>query len=376
MNKHLVLKINEYCKKYNVKPPNMSSNGVIDPGAKTPSSITDKVIRKVEIEEDKNFKLYNISDFVRGTIIVSDFASVPNLILNLKKNIPNLYGYISSWTNGYRGIHLNFSINGINAEIQIHTPETFAVTKATAEVYAKWRNYNPQKEIKTLLKLKEENSPLFETSKAKFWQVRSKYGKENKDTQSLYAELWNNVNFNKFEPLISTILYKINKIDVKNKNIDQKLQNSLHEELINPETGLVDRYKTLKNATFINSNSTEKQKGFVEKLKNIYYNSYAETNQEYCLSDFDKKLILLLHKWDKSFEDSLKLHNLDKQLKEDFCSIINYKKFQYISDSITINKNKESIIIDDDSLQENTNDCVKNIKTKQKSLLEDLEKLT
>lgn len=93
------------------------------------------------------------------------------------------------------------------------------------------------------------------------------------------------------------------------------MQNSLHEELINPETGLVDRYKTLKNATFINSNSTEKQKGFVEKLKNIYYNSYAETNQEYCLSYFDKKLILLLHKWDKSFEDSLKLHNLYKQLK-------------------------------------------------------------
>lgn len=375
MNDEILIAIFNYCKKYNVQTPSIYSDGVIDPGVKSPKSITDKVVRKVEIEDDKNFKLYNISDYVRGTIIVPNYSVVANLILSLKKEINNLYGYISSWTNGYRGIHLNFSIDGINAEIQIHTPESFAVTKATSEVYACWRNYNPQKEIETLLDLKAVESPLYEIKKAEFWHKQSEYAQANKDTRALYEVLWNNVDYIKFEQLISAIMHKIDKNSSQDERVDRRLQESLYADLIDSKTGLVNRTQTFENAKFISLNSVGRQVEFVSKLKNIY--NQAITNDQVLLlpDEIEKSIIRVMVDWDNALKDHIKQFDMDLSCIDDYCSFVNLKKFNFISNVLEYKLGEYSIVCNTDDIRNNARECAVSLKEKKEYQMLNLSKI-
>ena len=44
-------------------------------------------------------------------------------------------GYISRFNNGYRGVHLNFKIDGVNVEVQLSSRDAWAVNKATEPIY-------------------------------------------------------------------------------------------------------------------------------------------------------------------------------------------------------------------------------------------------
>ncbi len=375
MNNTLDENINQYCIKYKIVPPQKFVKGIINPGVKTPQSITDKVVRKIEIEEAKDFKLHNISDIVRGTIIIEDYSIVPSLIWKLKENIPNLYGYISSWTNGYKGIHLNFSIDETNAEIQIHTPESFAVNKATSEVYAKWRNYNPRREIENLLELKAVDSPMFKEKRNQFFELRSEYNKENQDARFLYDKLWRTVNLNKHENLINAVLFKINKIKSPDTDINKKLHESLYANLIDINTGLVDKNETYKNAINISLNNKDNQNVFVKKLTNIYENTLSNLNTQYIQNETDENIIKTINQWETFLNEELNKLKMNLNCQQDYCSFIYLKKFNFISNALNLQNGQYILTIDQKSLKNNVMECAKEIQKRQNILTNSIEKV-
>jgi hypothetical protein len=81
----------------------------------------------------------SIKDAVRGSVIVKDYASAPDVIRALKnKGLKNVEVTIDEPLNkfGYRGIHLSGDLgDGINGEVQIHSKKSWDL-----KIYHKWRN--------------------------------------------------------------------------------------------------------------------------------------------------------------------------------------------------------------------------------------------
>ena len=114
--------VSKFCKELKVELPPYRE-GIINPGAKSVKSLKDKAYRNVVKIENDDYTLKDVNDMARCTITVDNYGQIPQLLRDLKEQIPTLTGYISECENGYRGVHLNFTIDGFNAEIQIHTPE-------------------------------------------------------------------------------------------------------------------------------------------------------------------------------------------------------------------------------------------------------------
>ena len=120
---------------------------VVDPGAKSVESLMNKVSRKAGTQADYN--VFSAKDHARAALLVNDFNSVPQTIEALKKHFPNLSGEVFIDTplnnSGYRGIHLSVAMDGgVNAEIQLSTPEAWAIKKQTDAIYDKWRNVDAE----------------------------------------------------------------------------------------------------------------------------------------------------------------------------------------------------------------------------------------
>ena len=120
---------------------------VVDPGAKSVESLINKVSRKTVSEAD--YTVFSAKDHARAALLVSDFNDISQTVEALKKRFPNITGeaFIDRPLNksGYRGIHLTVAMEGgVNAEIQLSTPEAWAIKKQTDEIYDKWRNIDAE----------------------------------------------------------------------------------------------------------------------------------------------------------------------------------------------------------------------------------------
>lgn len=142
------------------KPHSISH--IANPGEKTKQSTFDKIKRNVEIFGKKDYTLQDVSDMSRCAVLLDSYEEVPIFLRSLKEQIPSLEGFISRFDSGYRGIHLNFEIDGINTEIQISTKEAWNVKEATELSYAKWRNFDQREEFANLFNLSKEIQTLLE----------------------------------------------------------------------------------------------------------------------------------------------------------------------------------------------------------------------
>ena len=115
-----------------------------DPGAKSIESMVNKVQRKRESGQS-DYGVLSMKDHARAALLLQDLSQVPETIQKLKEHFPNLTGEVFLETplnrSGYRGIHLTIDLgDGIRGEIQLSTPQAWAIKKETDAIYEKWRN--------------------------------------------------------------------------------------------------------------------------------------------------------------------------------------------------------------------------------------------
>ncbi len=113
---------------------------VIDPGAKSAASSAGKLFRK-NIFDGRSYALDNFKDNARATVLMNSLDDIPAVMNALKAAYPDLQVEFKHNTgNGYIGFHVTMKQDGVNAEIQLSTPEMFEIKKASDAVYEKWRN--------------------------------------------------------------------------------------------------------------------------------------------------------------------------------------------------------------------------------------------
>ncbi len=114
---------------------------------KSVTSIVEKTLRRRE--EKPDYATDDIKDHVRGALIVKDYGQVQAVVNELARRggwRPEVH-IDDAWNVfGYRGIHFARSMgNGINAEVQIHTPESWKLKEWSDPIYRKWRQFTPVK---------------------------------------------------------------------------------------------------------------------------------------------------------------------------------------------------------------------------------------
>ena len=176
--------VSKFCKELKVKLPPYRV-GIIDPKAKSIKSLQDKAYRNVVKIGNDEYTLKDVNDMARCTITVDNYGQIPQLLRDLREQIPTLTGYISECENGYRGIHLNFTIDGFNAEIQIHTPEVAFTNQATEAIYSRWRSFDEKAELEKL-EAKGLSGRRYERKAAKIAATAKKAASEYDACQTLY----------------------------------------------------------------------------------------------------------------------------------------------------------------------------------------------
>lgn len=254
-------RIAQYYSKLGVEPVKIPDDEIINPGAKTVGSIVSKIKRNVEMFGNPDFTVDKISDMARCSIMFDSYGQMPGFLLQMKKLIPETTGYISRFDNGYRGIHLNFSIEGINVEIQLSTKEAWKVNQATEVGYTKWRDFNQKLELDEILKLQQEikemevagmdeiddnfvatlkqKKELLLTKKIGYLDKVERFKQYNKESQNLYEFLHNGPeksDFYEYEDDIEAILQSFT---IKGKDRVVKLPPSLTRKF-DTKDGLVD----------------------------------------------------------------------------------------------------------------------------------------
>ena len=178
-------------------------DGVANPGTKSAKSLVSKLNRKVEKEDDFSFTLVDVKDIVRCSIIVDDYAQVVALIKEMQKSIPGLKGDVSENDTGYRGIHLEFEIDGYKTEMQIATREAWFVKQAGEEVYAKWRDFSLSAELK---KLETLSGPEYDKAVEELRQKIEEKNRDVEDCKIMFSELFKNTDFDKYRDQINAVL--------------------------------------------------------------------------------------------------------------------------------------------------------------------------
>lgn len=110
---------------------------------KSVRSVAAKVLRRRPVKPD-----YNVAtpqDHVRGAIYLNTWGDVARVVPALQKLVGQLGGESSVEEPmnkfGYRGLMLSFRWpDGVGAEIQLHTADSWALKKRTDDLYVRWRN--------------------------------------------------------------------------------------------------------------------------------------------------------------------------------------------------------------------------------------------
>lgn len=115
-------------------------------GPKSVESLADKVLRKIAAGKTDT-SIDSLTDHLRGTIVIKDWADAPKLLEELARRGYAVENLIDQPVNhfGYRGVHgTNKVVGNLVGEIQIQTPESLKVKKASDYLYAKWRTFTDQ----------------------------------------------------------------------------------------------------------------------------------------------------------------------------------------------------------------------------------------
>ena len=240
----------------------------------------------MEIQGRKDYSLSDISDMARCSILFDSYKDIPNFLQRLKQNVPNVTGYIARFSSGYRGIHLNFEIDGITVEIQLSTKKAWEVKQLTEHCYTKCRSFNQrerfgeimeQHKIVEALSQQVKDDPNNENLKEQFEQENSKlktlkeaFSKdielqkaENQMTSDLYKELHSDGEFNSIESEVESMLlsYEANKMSSK----------ALHPEFKKPfkvdNQGKLDLQEVKERTTKANEIATKTQENLINNVK-------------------------------------------------------------------------------------------------------------
>ncbi len=233
--------------------------------AKSKTSIISKLKRKIEMSRKTKFTVADIKDLSRCAVLLDSFSDAPQFIKELKNIFPDLKGDISRNINGYKGVHLNISVNGVTAEIQISTKEAWPYKVASEEYYAKWRDFDADAEESELQQkqfrlesLKEEyqsnpnaelKTEITNLSKEIFSLHNEFNGKislknnELQDTQEMFDELFTSSDFNIAEREIETLLLSYDLQEANEAEITEQAKsnkNVLSTPIALSEDGKVD----------------------------------------------------------------------------------------------------------------------------------------
>lgn len=109
-------------------------------GIKTMKSMLGKVIDKNAVEGSE-YTLNDVQDGLRATLAVPDEASVGKVAQRVLSDFPDakVEDYFKDPQAGYRGYHINAKLpNGLDFELQVHTPQSLDYKFATMDQYAKY----------------------------------------------------------------------------------------------------------------------------------------------------------------------------------------------------------------------------------------------
>ena len=160
INKHMVNIVDNFSNRNQLSKSNYVE-GVVDPGLKTIDSLMSKIYRKTQIELNRDISISDIKDIIRCSIIVDNYSQVIPLIRELRNTIPSLKGDVCENQTGYIGIHLSLVIDGVNAEMQISTRESWYAKQAGEEIYERWRLFSLPNEIDKINKMSDSERKVY-----------------------------------------------------------------------------------------------------------------------------------------------------------------------------------------------------------------------
>lgn len=135
--------------KYNLKLElaDLNGNRMDDPGIKSVSSFADRLYRNYK--EKGNLNPNAVKDMIRGVYVFDENSKLPENIASLLNDMQSQGYEIKKLDakNGslYKGIHLNLSKDGVNVEIQLHTPDSWKLKLQGDVFYDKYRSVDTSK---------------------------------------------------------------------------------------------------------------------------------------------------------------------------------------------------------------------------------------
>ncbi|MBR3891827.1 MAG: hypothetical protein IKJ30_07170 [Bacilli bacterium] len=311
----------QFCRELDVEVPKYR-DGVIDPDAKSVHSLQDKVYRNVVKLENPDYTLKNINDMIRCTITVDNYAQIPQLLRNLKEQIPSLTGYISECENGYRGIHLNFTIDGFNAEIQIHTPEVAFTNQATEAIYTRWRSFDEQAKLEELAG-KRMSARRYAKKAEEIRQDGLRAAREYEACQTLYGKQNSQTDFDAHSAEIRGVLDSFS-YEMRGTP-KEKLPDEVDAVLsVKPHNGkTLDKRLLKKQAKFLNAQARIRQRRLIQIATQCREHAIS-SNIDFEMRPIERFFMEASKCWDRVFYGKIEQVTGSKR---SYNYLINRKKF-------------------------------------------------
>ncbi len=330
-----------------------------DPGAKSVESLVSKVKRNIENEGIKGFTLGNVSDLARCSILLFDsFKEIPKFLYKLREQIPGIQGDISRNETGYRGIHLNCAIDGVNVEIQLSTKKAWPYKVVAEKYYSKWRDFNQRDEFKKVVEAKKEyeialtefkkgnlEKDYFNRIKFTYTELRDKLLQKLKEQsvelemgKGVFDELFSDGEFERFEMEIEAILLSFSATIVEDVENEKSIANKkiLDKQIEMVDTDHVDEGDATKKAEEAHDLATKTQTNLISMVESSLSAVAEKANDEnknaeiidknvaiveYILIEYDKKLAQCTQ--DTQFIDR-NIKKISKQRKRTAIEITRY----------------------------------------------------
>lgn len=328
------VKFEEMCKHYNKNYSSYGYEGVqtSETGVKTPTSILSKVQRNSS--GISQLDILDFTDLARCSILVDSYADVTKIIKILHESFPGLTGYISKNSSGYKGVHILIPIDGINAEVQIHSKRTWPYKLIGEEYYAKWRDKKDSENfisyVSELEKLEDKPNPSqkeldrINMLKTKISGIKNEYMEhisEQKLSEEAWAECFNESDFDENARQIEGVLAVIN---AESRHCETQSKPSIEKHVLNAAQ-LSDEKIILDYAT----QCSEFAKGPQAKLVK-YANKALEFAENVSNEEF---------KIDENSEISIKLQNLITKKYQTILNILIIQQFLQVLIKYLIVKN-------------------------------------
>ncbi len=300
----MIKKLERYYNYYGINAPDKKFEVIQNPGAKSIKSLKDKIQRKIEIEGNLDYKLADIRDMARCSVLLNSYRDIPQFLLQLKQKYPSLNGYIARFPSGYKGIHLNFNIDGITVELQLSTQRSWEVKQLTEYCYVKWRNFNLKDREKTIREQEANLERLKENLKT--------FREEGKDVEKLQAEV------ERLDKYIIDLKIEL-KNDLKMQKQENDMTRELYEELHSDGelASVEDEIESIFSSFSANLNSENKNNN--SELNDIINNTFTldedgkvdSEELDYFVNKTYKVASSIQSTLIKNIDDILKLQNKD-----------------------------------------------------------------